>query len=170
MKGSLFDIAGIIVTVFALIVFSFVMYSVNSYNTMALSNLTVAAGANATIMNQIIDDSTASQEVLISAVPVITIAMALSSLVAAFFIPASPVLFFLSFLLLVMYEILAAMFANILFDFITSSFFIDIANSHPLVVLLVEKLPWVVGVIWFLMVIVIYANPNNGNSPASGWG
>lgn len=164
MKGTALDITQVFLFLFLLVMVFFMVSKTNTLIHQGINNLTVQAGLNGTTTDQIMNDSDNAISILVGSVPFITIGAGIIGITLAAFIPASPLFLPISLFLLVIFEILAAVFANFLFDFITNAMFIDIANANPLLVLLIEKLPWVIGVIWLLIIIVQYARTPTGET------
>ncbi|MEM5854216.1 MAG: hypothetical protein QW228_07665, partial [Candidatus Aenigmatarchaeota archaeon] len=58
---------------------------------------------------------------------------------------------------LIIYIVLSVAFTNILWDFISSSAIIGIANQYPLVVSVIRYFPFILAVFGFILIIVMYS-------------
>lgn len=153
-KGSLADILGMMVIFTVLVIFSFLgLYLQTETKNAIIAN----APFQSTNSTYILDKGTDSLEVFVNSIPFIIIGIGIAALISAFFIPSHQAFVPLSIMLLALYTVLAAVFSNILWEFLNIAEILPLANNYPLLVSLVVKLPYVVTVFGAVLIIVMHS-------------
>jgi hypothetical protein len=152
MRGSILDLAGIIFLLTGMVIggflaFKFYIAFQEKYNQMQLSEAE----------QKILQKGETVYKVLLGAIPFIIISSGIGAVVLAFLIPAHPVFLPISIIALGMFVLLSVVFSNILWEFLNSVVIIDIANKFPLLVSIVQYLPYIIGVIGTILIIVMYS-------------
>lgn len=125
----------------------------------------VETAINATESEQVMfDNAQTSQSILVEAVPIIIIVTGLSAVMSALFIPSHPIFMPISVLALIFFEVLAAIFGNVMWEFLNNSSIITTANQYPVLLSLVQHYPLVVGIIGTLLIIVMYSFRRRSNN------
>jgi hypothetical protein len=153
-KGSLQDIVGMMLIFTVMVIVSFLALYIQTETKNAIIATAPYQSTNSTyILNQ----GTASLGVFINSIPFITIGILIAAIISAFFIPSHPVFVPLSIILLALYTVLAAVFSNIIWEFLNTPGIITLANSYPLVVSIVVKQPYIVTIFGALLIIVMHS-------------
>jgi hypothetical protein len=152
MKGSILDLAGIILLLAGMVIGGFLVFKFytafeEKYSEMPLSETE----------QKILQKGETFYNVLIGAIPFVIIGSGIGAIVLAFLIPAHPIFLPISIIALGMFVFLSVVFSNILWEFLNSAVIIDIANKFPLLVSVVQYMPYIIGVIGTILIIVMYS-------------
>ena len=153
-KGSTYDLIVIAVLVLVGAIVLIVVGSVWA-EFVAVANAIPIVGGNANASAAIIDTSSA---LLLFDVLFIVYLMGLGlvSIILAYFVEAHPVMFVISFIVLIISVIVSALFTNIFIEFTTIDSLATSVASYPLTVTAMKALPGYIAIIGVLMLIALY--------------
>jgi ABC-type bacteriocin/lantibiotic exporter with double-glycine peptidase domain len=151
-KGSILDLAGVLLIVVGLVIGGFLAFKFYSefkekYSQMPLST------TEQTILNK----GTAVYNVLLNSIPFIVIGSGIGAIILAFLIPSHPIFLPVSILALAIFIILSVVFSNFVWEFLNSQQIVGMANQYPLLVNVVQYLPYIIAVFGIVLIIVMYS-------------
>lgn len=112
---------------------------------------------------EIADKGEVSLSVLNMAIPVLLIGSFLVSVILAFFIRTHPVLFGISFLILLVFVVITAQISNLWVEFTQYSGFTSIVNNMPILFWTLKNLPLIMLGLNIVLAIAMYSgNPRGG--------
>lgn len=154
-KGSILDLAGIMLIVALLVITSFLIFKI--YN--GFRNVYNPVTTEETQMLGKIDTGFG---ILINAIPIIIFASGIGSIILAFLIPTHPVFMPISIFLLVFFIITSFFFKTFVYNFISSNQISGISGSYPILVNIINYLPLIIGSFGFILIIVMYSKSSGG--------
>jgi len=152
MRGSILDLAGILLIICVLLIGSFIPFKFYEAFKERYAEMNVSEQEQ-----RILEKGESSYSVLLSAIPLIIIGAGIGAIILAFLIPSHPIFLPISILALAIFIVLSTVFSNFLFEFLSSTAIIDIANKFPLIASMVQYLPYVIAVFGAILIIVMYS-------------
>ncbi len=149
---SLVDLAGMIIVTTAIIFVFFIGFYVYGEISNKLNEL-----IDTPTVQNITAQGKKAQDILISSIPFIFFSLGIGAIILAFLIPAHPIFFPLSIILLSIFVVLSVIFKDLIYTFLTSEPFFSIANNYPLLGFVVNNLPFLIAVFGFILIIVMYS-------------
>lgn len=161
-KGSVRDIGILMVSFFTFVlagVFSLVLYS--DFNTALQDTLneTNMLDANTTT---ILDNGVDAVETTVKLIPFFVFGLGFAAIISAFFIPTHPIFFPISVLLLLVFTVIQAMMANVMWEVINQTEIIILMNNFPVVVAFIQYSPWFIAILGFILIAVMYSKRGQG--------
>jgi hypothetical protein len=149
---SIVDLVGILIVTTAIIfVFFTGFYIYNEISNKLNELIDIPKAQNITAQGRKVYD------ILISSIPFIFFSLGISAIILAFLIPAHPVFFPLSIILLSIFVLLSTVFRDVIYTFLTTEPFLSIANNYPMLGFIVSNLPYFIAVFGFILIIVMYS-------------
>jgi len=149
---SLVDLAGMLIITTAIIFVFFISFHVYNQISEKLSEL-----IDAPKVQNITSQGRKTYDILVSSIPFIFFGLGISAIILAFLIPAHPIFFPLSIILLSIFVLLSTMFKDLIYTFLTSDPFFTIANNYTLLGFIVTNLPYFIAIFGFILIIVMYS-------------
>ena len=165
MKGSVLDTIGMAVIFFTAIIALFLSHTIYQefrvgYNN-SIGNMT---GESVSVGEELMmEHTTNSLDILIAAIPFVTIAAGAAAIVLAFLIPSHPIFLIFSLLALAISVTLGAVFSNVLWQFVNESIFADLIAANPLISQMIQNFPFIMAVIGGLIIIANYSRPGGSH-------
>ena len=95
--------------------------------------------------------------IFVNAIPFAILTSGIGAIILAFLIPSHPIFLPVSIIMLTIFIVLSTIFSNFLWEFLNASPLVSIANQYPLVVNIVRYLPYIIGIIGTILIIVMYS-------------
>jgi len=165
-KGSLADLGLLIVFAVVLVFSFFIIYNMYSSFKTGYIQAVNDSGMYDSTQEHILNSGTLVTDTFINMTPLIVLFIGFGAIVLAFMIPVHPVFMPLSIFVLATYIFLAAVFSNVMYDFITSDTMLPITNSHYIIAQLVTWLPHIIAIIGAVLIIVMYGQRGLAQSAA----
>lgn len=164
-RGTIDDIGYIgIFIVTAIIAFSVYYYVHATILVPTMENFfTNQTATNATVAIGILHSSTNAEQAIGNSIPLLLFGMMLVSLILAFFIPSNPIFFPISLILGAIYIFFGNIAGNLLYTVLGQDIFNSVVAQFPLFATIADYLPLILGVFWFLLVVINYSNPAAGS-------
>lgn len=154
MKGSVFDLIPIFLFLLIFSSVSIVAFMIWGEISSAMSGIDGFSTATAT--------TTSTLAGFDSLFVFVTFGMILSSMVLALFVDMHPVMFIVSFILLVIITAISGVFSNVYYGLATSNGLVNAASNFPYMFQIWSNLPIISAISGFLIMIVAYAKWNSG--------
>jgi len=153
-KGSIIDIPLIIIVVFAFIVVSLTGMLVFTSMNDALQNSTSIANQSKIIMN---DNYTRYPNIFDGIITFFFIGLSLASIIGAFLIKTHPAFAILSFIILLVFVLVAAVFSNAYETLTVGTALSAAANNFPASTFFLGNFVWYIMIISIVIAVVMYA-------------
>ena len=159
-KGSVFDIAGLLLIFFtSAVVVLLVAYFVSAFNTQVETIPLVADNDPAMLVLHQGEDSLHGMDSLF---PVFVILMCIVTLISAYLTPTNPVFFLVFILLIILLVPIAAVFSNAYAEIYSSTTLADTADHYPITITIMESLPVLTVVFSALIAVVMWFRGKGG--------
>jgi hypothetical protein len=158
-KGTILDIIPMLVVLTALVFTLWIFGLTYSQIQIGFVNAT-----NNTVLNppaayyEALQAPTDAVSTAIDFIPLLLIGQLVVALILAFLIPTSPIFLPLGILMLAVMVVESALVSNVLWDFINLSTFAAITNAHPVVVAIIQYLPYITAIYGGLLLIITYGS------------
>ncbi|MEM5853890.1 MAG: hypothetical protein QW228_05975 [Candidatus Aenigmatarchaeota archaeon] len=151
MKGTVSDLLIIMLVVLILAttfgILYFISQKLNEGMSSVLPNYALEKQEKATI----------GLGILFNSLPFLTIILGITSIILAFQIPAHPIFAPISIFILALYILLSTVFSNIFYNLGSNTILTSVFNQFPLVVYIMQYLPYVIAILGVLIIIVQYS-------------